>query len=268
MPAQTTAGEKTINVTLKYTLNNVAKISVRTTSITIADVVEPTLSIAMSSLTPADPKDGATVTYNMDCTVTKNDAATLTSLVVEDDSTALVGTETFTSTNVVEGLNTIACTPTATKTANTYTVKVTLNYTINGTNKTLVETLTYEVKAKTLATTAYHGMIPYVKLGIPNNSGSLAVMDALTPELIKALPSVDPFTGFSEDVTANLAKANVHCWPTHLGYNKIKYTDAGGADITKTKDTVTISSKDIDGTPYTVVTTLMTGATITVNVSK
>lgn len=268
MPAQTTAGNKTVNVTLKYTLNGTAKTSAKTVSITVVDLVEPTLSIAMSGLTPADPKDGATVTYNMDCTVAKNDAVTLTSLVVEDDSTVLVGTETFTSTNVIDGLNTIACAPIAIKTANTYTVKVTLNYTINGISKTLVETLTYEVKAKTLATVAYHGKIPYVKLGIPNSSGSLAVMAALTPELIKTLPTVDPFTGFSEDVTANAAKANVHCWPTHLGYNKIKYTDAGGADITKTEDAVTISSIDIDGTPYTVVTTLMTGATITVNVSK
>ena len=268
MPAQTTAGNKTINVTLKYTLNGVTKTSVRTVSITIADLVEPTLSIAMSGLTPADPKDGATVTYNMDCTVTQNDAVTLTSLVVEDDSTALIGTETFTETTVIDGLNTIACAPTATKTANTYTVKVTLNYVINGTSKTLVETLTYEVKANTLATAGYHGMFNKVQLGLPIGSGSLAVMDALTPDMIKTLPSVDPFTGFSEDVTANSAKANVHCWPTHLGYNKIKYSDAGGANITNTVDTVTISSMDIDGTPYTVVTTLMTGATITVEVTK
>mgnify|MGYP000534333521 CR=1 FL=1 len=267
MPAQTTAGNKTVNVTLKYTLNGTAKTSAKTVSIAVIDLVEPTLSIAMSGLTPADPKDGATVTYNMDCTVAKNDAVTLTSLVIEDDSTALVGTETFTSTNVIDGLNTVACAPTATKTANTYTVKVTLNYTINGTSKTLVKTLTYEVKAKTLATVGYHGQLNVKQLGLPTCSESDVIAAVLTPDLIKLLHTMDPFTGISETETANLAKSQVYAWPTHMGY-KASAKDALGNELIKVKATCTSFNMDIDGTPYTGFCIKMNDAPITVLIDK
>ena len=269
MPAQTTAGEKTIDVTLKYTLNGAAKTSVRTASITIADIVEPTLSIAMSGLTPADPKDGATVTYNMDCTVAKNDAATLTSLVVEDDSTALVGTETFTSTNVVEGVNTIACAPTATKTANTYTVKVTLNYTINGANKTLVKTLTYEVKAKALVTAGYVGKLTKVQMGVPNSSYTDVIVPKLTPEMIKKLPIVDPFVEINEVSTASSFKSQFYVWPTYMNFT-YDVRDAIGNDLVPpaVEGTVGPFTMDIDGTSYTGFCISMQDAPITVKITK
>lgn len=269
MPAQTTAGEKTIDVTLKYTLNGAAKTSVRTASITIADIVEPTLSIAMSGLTPTDPKDGATVTYNMDCTVAKNDAATLTSLVVEDDSTALVGTETFTSTNVIDGINTIACAPTATKTANTYTVKVTLNYTINGASKTLIKTLTYEVKAKALVTAGYKGQLNVKQLKVPTSSGTDVIVPKLTPELIKKLPIVDPFVEINEVSNTNSAKSQVYAWPTYMGFT-FDVRDAIGNDVTPPAvvDTVGPFTMDIDGTSYTGFCISMVDAPATVKITK
>lgn len=262
MPAQTTAGSKTVNVTLKYTLNGVAKTLARTVNITVADLVEPTLSIAMKDLTPTNPQDGATVTYNMDCTVAKNDAVILTSLVVEDDSTALVGTETFTKANVVDGLNTIACTPTATKTANTYTVKVTLNYTINGTNKTLVKTLTYEVKAKTLATAGYHGKVLITQFGSQAEGGaqeSTVVVKYVTADVIKKYcTSEDPFTGLTEVRQAGGNSSLVYAWPVHMGY-KYEITDAINNSLKGVTGTISDFTLDIDGTPYEGFCTCMVG---------
>lgn len=262
-----TTGVKTFVLKLYYTFGGVDTCLEKNIQMNVTDLVEPTLSIAMSDLTPTDPKDGATVTYNMDCTVAKNDAVTLTSLAVEDDSAALVGTETFTSANVVEGLNKIACAPTKAKTANTYTVKVTLNYTINGTSKTLVKTLTYEVKAPTLATAGYHGQLNKKQLGVPISSESDVIAAVLTPDLIKLLHVMDPFTGISETETANLAKSQIYAWPTHMGY-KASAKDALGNELIKVKATCTSFNMDIDGTPYTGFCIKMNDAPITVLIDK
>lgn len=262
-----TTGVKTFVLKLYYTFGGVNTYLEKNIQMNVTDLVEPTLSIAMSDLTPTDPKDGATVTYNMDCTVAKNDAVTLTSLAVEDDSAALVGTETFTSANVVEGLNKMACAPTKAKTANTYTVKVTLNYTINGTSKTLVKTLTYEVKAPTLATAGYHGQLNKKQLGVPISSESDVIAAVLTPDLIKLLHVMDPFTGISETETANLAKSQIYAWPTHMGY-KASAKDALGNELIKVKATCTSFNMDIDGTPYTGFCIKMNDAPITVLIDK
>lgn len=262
-----TTGVKTFVLKLYYTFGGVNTYLEKNIQMNVTDLVEPTLSIAMSDLTPTDPKDGATVTYNMDCTVAKNDAVTLTSLAVEDDSAALVGTETFTSANVVEGLNKMACAPTKAKTANTYTVKVTLNYTINGTSKTLVKTLTYEVKAPTLATAGYHGQLNKKQLGVPISSESDVIAAVLTPDLIKLLHVMDPFTGISETETANLAKSQIYAWPTHMGY-KASAKDALGNELIKVKSTCTSFNMDIDGTPYTGFCIKMNDAPITVLIDK
>ena len=148
----TTTGNHAFTVLLHYELNGVAQTDItNTVNVNVTAAVDSVLS---SVSTPSDVETGkGPYVFNLTCAVAENDGA-LVSLVAECD-----GNTIGTLNSVVDGNNTLACTVPDEATETTKTITVTLNYTMGGTNKTSVKTVSLAVKKPAAAKFGYIGYI-------------------------------------------------------------------------------------------------------------